>query len=389
MHKTDVIIIGAGASGLMCAWQALKRGRSVTILEHQEKAGKKIRISGGGRANFTNLYSTAENFISQNPHFCRSALSKYTPYDFIDLVVEEGIAYHEREEGQLFCDESAQQITDMFLKKIKKLGGKLHFGVEVKSVSKPKQDFLIKTNTQIYACYSLVIATGGLSIPKMGATNLGHKLAMQFGHSIIEPQPALVPFTLNPTQKELFSTLSGISFLATIGCNGMAFKNKLLFTHRGISGPAVLQISSYWQAGDSITINLLPEVDLASELENTDTTMYTDALLSRFLPKRFVKVWGRAYFPPRRLNQLNKKEKESFIQLVHNWQIVPGGTEGYRTAEATRGGVNTKEVSQKTMASNLEKDLYFIGEVLDVTGQLGGHNFQWAWASGFAAGQVV
>ena len=373
---------------MMCAFEASKRGRSVVIIEHQETVGKKIRISGGGRCNFTNRYSSPENFISQNPHFCKSALSRYTPYHFIEWIEQAGIAWHEREQGQLFCDGSAQQINDLFLQQLAEFKTAVHYLSNVKHIFKDNS-FHIETNRELYKCESLVIASGGLSIPKIGATGFGHHVARQFGLPITDLAPALVPLTYNPQIKEAFMTLSGISLPVTVSCNHSSFTNKMLFTHRGMSGPAILQISSYWKPGDSLSIDLLPDINFNARLQQANLLMQSDNLLAEFIPRRLAKTWSARFFPAKSIKTLNSVEKEGLDEMLHNWQIIPAGTEGYRTAEVTRGGVDTNTLSSKTMASRAIEGLFFVGEVMDVTGQLGGHNFQWAWASGQAAGESV
>jgi len=386
MTNKDVVIIGGGAAGMMCALEASKRGRSVVIIEHQETVGKKIRISGGGRCNFTNRYSSPENFISQNPHFCKSALSRYTPYHFIEWIDQAGIAWHEREEGQLFCDGSAQQINDLFLQQLAEFKTEIHYLSNVKHIFKDNS-FHIDTNKGLYKCESLVIASGGLPIPKIGATGFGHRVARQFGLPVTDLAPALVPLIYNQQIKEAFMTLSGISLPVTVSCNHSSFTNKMLFTHRGMSGPAILQISSYWKPGDSLNIDLLPGVNFTGRIQQANPLLQSDNLLAEFLPRRLAKTWSARFFPAKSIKSLNSAGKELLGEKLHNWQIVPGGTEGYRTAEVTRGGVDTNALSSKTMASRAVEGLFFVGEVMDVTGHLGGHNFQWAWASGRAAGE--
>ena len=389
MIEKDIAIIGAGAAGLMCALHAAKKGKSVVLIDHQDKPGKKIRISGGGRCNFTNLYSSPENFISENKHFCKSALARYTPFHFIEMVENNKIAYHEREEGQLFCDDSAQQITDLFVEELNSLDCTFFLSTSVKGI-KAGSPFLTETTKGLFKSEQLIIATGGLSIPKMGATGFGHKIAGEFGLKVTELAPALVPFTYNPLHKEKLSDLSGISVPAKVSCADMQFNNKILFTHRGLSGPAILQISSYWNSGETVVIDLLSDNSIANIVaRHALSKSRTDLILGHVLPKRLAKSWSELEFPAQFYQQLSPKEKDALEQRIHNWRIVPGGTEGYRTAEVTRGGVNCDELSSKTMESKKVPGLFFIGEVVDVTGHLGGHNFQWAWASGYAAGVEI
>lgn len=388
MIQKDVIVIGGGAAGMMCALQAAKRGRSVVLIEHQEKVGNKIRISGGGRCNFTNLYSTAENFISQNPHFCKSALSRYTPYHFLEWIEEAGITWHEREEGQLFFDKSAQQLNDLFIQEMKTYKADIYCNTSVIHVSK-EGTFRVETTGGVFQSESLVIATGGLSIPKIGATGFGHEIARQFGLAITDLAPALVPFTLNPLLKKNFAPLSGISLPVTVACNEQLFINKLLFTHRGLSGPAILQISSYWSPGDVVAIDLLPGIDFKERLEQANPLLQSDNFLAELIPRRLAKSWSAHYFQARSLRAVSAHERDLLAEKLQNWQLIPGGTEGYRTAEVTRGGVDCRKLSSKTMESREVSGLFFVGEVVDVTGHLGGHNFQWAWASGQAAGRAV
>lgn len=391
-HKYDVIIIGAGGAGLMCAIEAGKRGRKVCILDHAEKVGKKILISGGGRCNFTNVNATAENYQSANKHFIKSAFSQFTPQDFINMVEESNIQYHEKKLGQLFCDDSAQNIINMLLNKCEKYGIKIQLKHEVQEISQ-NQSFKISTNHGVYESASLVIATGGLSIPKMGATNFGYKIAKQFGLKITETTPALVPFTFSTKDLELYNGLSGISFDAVVKCGKQSFRENVLMTHRGVSGPAILQISSYWKAGDEININILPDTNWQEFLkqnrqENPKQELKT--VLSTLLPKRMIERFVEVGFIKNQpMNGISDKEIHKITHLFTNFIIKPNGTEGYRKAEVTLGGIDTNELNAKTLESKKVPNLYFIGEVVDITGWLGGYNFQWAWASGFSAGQVV
>jgi len=387
--RTDVVVIGGGAAGLFCGITAGKRGRKVIVLEHAERIGKKIAISGGGRCNFTNLNTTADNFISDNPHFCKSALARYTPADFVSLVEKHGIPYHEKKLGQLFCDGSSLRIIEMLLTEASEAGVEIRCGSLVRGVEK-KEHFEVETNNGTITSQSLVVATGGLSIPPLGATDLGYRLARQFGLTIREPWPALVPFTLSRETLRELSPLSGVSIDASVSCQGKQFRENILITHRGLSGPAILQISSYWRPGLSVTINLLPDHDalkLLREQENKELTLAN--FLSQFLPRRFALAWCALNFPSQPLKRYAPGQMADIAQKLNHWEIIPGGTEGYKKAEVTAGGVSTVELSSQTMAVKSVLGLYFIGEVVDVTGQLGGYNFQWAWASGYAAGQSV
>lgn len=389
MPEWDCIIIGAGAAGLFCAIEAGRRGRRVLVLEHAERVGKKIGISGGGRCNFTNIYTTAENFISANPHFCKSALARYTPADFISLVEKYGIAYHEKKLGQLFCDGSSQQIIDMLLSECVVAGVEIRCRCQVMTVQKDDV-FRIETGQGVFAAPSLVIATGGLSIPTLGATAFGYSIARSFGLSIEELRPALVPFTLTTEMQKQLSPLSGVSLAAIASCCDKEFRENILITHRGLSGPAILQISSYWRAGETISINLLPDEDVFDVLKSKqDSGIELANLLGQSLPRRFAQAWCELYAGSKPLRQYTTAELYEIAQKVHNMRITPAGTEGFKKAEVTAGGVSTTELSSQTMEARRVPGLYFIGEVVDVTGQLGGYNFQWAWASGYAAGQYV
>jgi len=395
MSKWDVIVIGGGAAGLFCAIHAGKRGRKVLVLEHSETIGKKIRISGGGRCNFTNIRTNPDNFTSSNPHFSKSALARYTPADFISLVERHGIAYHEKKLGQLFCDGSSQQIVDLLLRECEAAGVEIRRGCQVLNVSKDQQasSFSIQTNQGNFRSSSLVIATGGLSIAPLGATDFGYRIARQFGLKIEEPRPGLVPLTLTSQMLKQLAKLSGISLEALVSCvseNAPEFRENILITHRGLSGPAILQISTYWKLGTPISINLLPEKDVYEMLRSNQSSGIELAnLLSRYLPKRFAQAWCELYVASKPLKQYDVTELRDIAQKFHHMQITPAGTEGFRKAEVTAGGVATTELSSQTMEAKRVPGLYFIGEVVDVTGQLGGYNFQWAWASGYAAGQFV
>jgi len=387
----DVIIIGAGAAGLMCAAEAGKRGRKVLLLDHAQKAGEKIRISGGGRCNFTNLYTTASDYLSQNPHFCKSALARFSQYDTIAMFDDAAISWHEREHGQLFCDNSAKQVVKLLLEQCHQTGVNIQLRCHIEKVTH-NGGFQVHSHLDTFEAKSLVVATGGLSIPKMGATGLGYQIAQQFGLKRIETRAGLVPFRLTGEAHEQLKTLAGISLPIIASCQGKSFSEALLFTHRGMSGPAILQISSYWKEGDSIEINLLPNINIQAWLKEKRQQHGKQALrtvLSELLPKRLVLHWCDVYLPDLPIQQLSSSDLESIEQAIHNWQFKPAATEGYRTAEVTLGGVDTDELSSKTMQAKRVEGLYFIGEVVDVTGHLGGFNFQWAWASGYAAGQTV
>jgi predicted Rossmann fold flavoprotein len=390
--ETDVIIIGAGASGLMCASEAGKRGRKVIVLDHANKAGKKILMSGGGRCNFTNYAIDPDNFISNNPHFCKSALSRFTQWDFLALIERYRIPYHERDHGQLFCNDSAKDILNMLLQECADAGVVMQLNACVESIEQLINGFHLKTDHGGFVGQSLVVATGGLSIPKMGATPLGYKIAQQFDINIIPTRAGLAPFTLQPEDKEKFSPLSGIAVPCIVSNKRQSFSENVLFTHRGLSGPAVLQISSYWQAGEVVVINLLPQLNLETvlkslrrqKLKNTVKT-----ILDNYLPKRLISCLLPEDLLAISLPDLSDRQIQQITDQLHNWIIKPNGTEGYRTAEVTVGGVDCNALSSKTMESKKVPGLYFIGEVVDVTGWLGGYNFQWAWSSGWCAGQYV
>jgi predicted Rossmann fold flavoprotein len=389
MKKNDVIIIGAGAAGLMCAIEAGKRGRSVLVLDHNRKVGEKIRISGGGRCNFTNLYASPKNFISQNPHFCKSALARYTQSDFISLINKYGIAYHERKHGQLFCDDSAEQLIQMLLEECRLANVEIRTGCHVNIVDK-QNSFSVVADKTAHESSSLVIAAGGLSIPKLGATSFGFKIAEKFCIGSIAPKPGLVPLVFDSKEFKAFRDLSGISFEADVTCHDASFRENILFTHRGLSGPAILQASSYWNDGDPISINLLPGIDGLKVLtDNMLSKKQSATILEQFLPARFVKAWFAPSGGSKPMNQYSADELRSIAASLSNWQITPTGTEGFEKAEVTVGGVDTGELSSKTMEVKKVPGLYFIGEIVDVTGWLGGYNFQWAWSSGWAAGQAV
>jgi predicted Rossmann fold flavoprotein len=383
----DVIILGAGAAGLMCAIEAGKRGRRVAVLERAERIGKKILISGGGRCNFTNLHCRPENFISANPHFAKSALARYTPADFIALVEKHSIAYHEKTLGQLFCDGSAQQIVSMLEAECRTAGVRVQTNVRVEQVLSD-DGFLVRTSEDEFHAASLVVATGGLSIPKMGATGLGYDLARQFGLKIVEPRPALVPLTFDKDDAAHFCDLAGVSAEVVVSIGAQSFREKMLITHRGLSGPAILQISSYWKRAQTITLDLAPERELTAPLRDAKARRdlpSAKAAFRRALPNRFAERWLDVYGPQGWTNHA----LDDLERRAHNWLVTPAGTEGYAKAEVTAGGVDTNELSARTMESRKMSGMYFIGEVVDVTGHLGGFNFQWAWASGFSAGQAA
>ncbi len=389
----DVLIIGASASGLMCAIEAGKRGRKVIVLDHANRPGKKILMSGGGRCNFTNTEISADNFISHNPHFCKSALSRYTQRDFIALVDKYRIPWHERDLGKLFCDNSAKDILQMLLEECKKAGVTIRLDCQIKSLDKDESKiFTVRTSQGTFHASSLVIASGGLSIPKMCASPLGYKVAVQFGHHIWPTTAGLVPFTLQPHDKQQLADLPGIAVASLVSNSRIQFKENILFTHRGLSGPAILQISSYWKAGETISINLLPELDVVDLLKTRRATQANTRLktvLAEALPKRLILALLGEETVDKPLQELSQRHMEEIARQLQHWQIKPGGTEGYRTAEVTLGGVDCNELSSRTMESSKVEGLYFIGEVVDVTGWLGGYNFQWAWSSGWCAGQVV
>ena len=395
VETVDCIIIGAGAAGLMCAATAGQRGRSVLVLDHANKVGKKILMSGGGRCNFTNTFAEPDNFISDNAHFCKSALSRYTQFDFIDMVERHGIAYHEKTLGQLFCDNKSRDILNMLLDECQSGGVRIHTHCGVRSIRKKEEGFSLRTDLGDMRCNSLVIATGGLSIPRMGATGYGYDVARQFGLAVTPRLASLVPFTFKGPMLERARALAGVSMPVRVSCGDQGFEEALLFTHKGVSGPAILQISNYWNPGEVVTVDFCPRIDLEEEIMNwrddgTRTTLKNR--LASILPKAFVHQWldmhGRG-FDAQSLAELSNAQIHSIADSFQSWQLVPDGTEGYATAEVTRGGVDTDSLSSKTFEVRSVPGLYFIGEVLDVTGWLGGYNFQWAWASGYCAGQYV
>ena len=390
----QVVIIGAGAAGLMCALTAAARGRQVLLLDHANKAGKKILMSGGGRCNFTNMYCEPSNFLSENPHFCKSALARYTQWDFIGLVAKYGVPYHEKKLGQLFCDNKASDILGLLLSECDEAGVELRLDTSVSDISKVDSGYQLQTSVGTVRCESLVIATGGLSIPTLGASGFGYQVAKQFGHELLPTRAGLVPFTItDPQLKTLCTELSGTSVEdCVVSCNGQSFKENILFTHRGLSGPAILQISSFWQPGEAISINLLPHIDLPewlAEQQRERANSELKTLLAELFTKKMAGLLADNWFASKPMKQYTHAELKAIAEQLDDWQLVPAGTEGYRTAEVTLGGVDTREVSSKTMESLKSPGLYFVGEVLDVTGHLGGFNFQWAWASGYAAAQYV
>ncbi|EPP4296345.1 hypothetical protein BOO30_12660 [Vibrio navarrensis] len=390
----DVVIIGAGAAGLMCAAEAGRRGRRVLVVDHAKKPGRKILISGGGRCNFTNNDVSAKNYLCRNPHFVKSALSQYSNWDFISMIYKYGIEFEERDHGQLFCVDSAKDIVNMLLSECDQPNITQRYQVQLTEIEKTEQGFVLRAGAEVFACQSLVVATGGLSMPKLGATPYGYKIAEQFGIPVVPTCAGLVPFTLHKEDKEAFAELSGIAIPSEITAeDGTMFKEALLFTHRGLSGPAVLQISSYWQAGQAVSVNLVPEIDLHELLTRNLEKHPNQSMkntLAKVLPKRLVEVLiERKELSDKPLKQYNSKELQTVIETLQQWKIAPNGTEGYRTAEVTLGGVDTDYLSSKTMECKSVPGLYFIGEVMDVTGWLGGYNFQWCWSSGFVAGQWV
>ena len=391
-ESVDVVVIGGGAAGLMCALTAGQRGRRVRVLEHANRVGKKILMSGGGRCNFTNTGTTAANFLSANPHFCKSALARFRPAQFIELVERHGIAYHEKELGQLFCDDSSKQIVRMLLDECEAGGVRIDTSCRVDGVERIDGGFVVQTALGPIRTSALVVATGGLSIPSMGATGFGYELARQFGHTVLPTRAGLVPLTLSGKHQERFEGLSGVALTVSARCNGQQFDNFMLITHRGVSGPAILQISSYWRPGDDLRLDLLPQADAFAALKDLQARRPAAELrtvLADVLPKRFAERLCEVWFESRPIKQFNDPELRAIATQLQDWPLVASGTEGYRTAEVTLGGVDTDELSSSTMQSKRVPGLYFIGEVVDVTGWLGGYNFQWAWASGHAAGNAV
>ena len=392
IQKYDVIIIGAGAAGLMSAIEAGKRGRKVLLLDHSRKIGEKIRISGGGRCNFTNTNTHPSKFISKNPNFVISALNQYTQNDFIDLIKKHNIEFHEKKLGQLFCDGSAQQIIDMLLSECEMAKVVLRKGMVVENIDKQGDQYFIYANSEKYSCESLVIATGGLSVPKIGASKFGYEIAKKFNLNVIETLPALVPLTFNEKILMMCRELSGLSLAAIVSFNKTIFEEGMLFTHRGLSGPSILQISSYWKLGSNIKINLSPDLDIHKFLEDrkkSNPKQEINTVIAEILPKRLAHMICKENNVSGNISELPNKILKELSEAINAWVIKPIGSEGYRTAEVTLGGIDTNEISSKTMMSIKNPGLFFIGEVVDVTGHLGGYNFQWAWSSGYVAGQYA
>ncbi|WAT16106.1 NAD(P)/FAD-dependent oxidoreductase [Xanthomonas fragariae] len=390
--RCDVLVIGAGAAGLMSAFTAGRRGRQVLAIDHANKVGKKILMSGGGRCNFTNTGTTPGNFISANRHFCKSALARYSPADFVQMVERHGIAYHEKELGQLFCDVSSKQIVRMLLDECETAGVEIRTQCEVQSVRRDSDGFNVETSQGRVQAQSLIVATGGLSIPRMGASDFGYTLAKQLGHDLLPTRAGLVPLTLSGKHQERFRELAGLALPVEAQCNGVSFRNFMLLTHRGVSGPAILQISSYWQPGDDLRLDLLPGYDAGVWLREQKQLRGATELrnvLAEVLPRRFAQRLCEVWLPDKPVRRLDPPQLQSAADLLGAFPLIASGTEGYRTAEVTLGGVDAHQVSSATMESRLVAGLYFVGEVLDVTGWLGGYNFQWAWASGHAAGTVA
>jgi len=390
--RCDVLVIGAGAAGLMTALTAGRRGRIVHVIDHANKVGKKILMSGGGRCNFTNTGTTPANFLSANPHFCKSALARYSPWHFIEMVERHGIAYHEKELGQLFCDVSSKQIVTMLVDECQAAGVQIRTGCSVATVEHGTDGFRVQTSQGLFHASSLVVATGGLSIPSMGASGFGYELARQFGHAVLPTRAGLVPLTLSGTHQQRLAELSGVAVPVEARCNGVQFRNFMLLTHRGVSGPAILQISSFWQPGDRLELDLLPDQDAAQwlrQMKQERPAAELRTVLGEVLPKRLAQRLCEHWLPDRPVRQLDEPQLRQAAELLGAFPLVASGTEGYRTAEVTLGGVDTAEVSSSTFESRRVPGLHFVGEVLDVTGWLGGYNFQWAWASGHAAGSVV
>ena len=392
-NSCDVVIIGAGAAGLMCALTAGERGRRVVVLDHGKKPGRKILLSGGGRCNYTNMYTEPGNYLSQNQHFCKSALSRFTQWDFQALVDKHGVAWHEKTLGQLFCDNSSKDILNLLLEECDRPEITIVTKADVQKVKNDESaGFTVNTSEGTFTAESLVIATGGLSFPTMGSTDFGYRIARQYDHTIVPVRPALVPFTLDPKELKIFDGLSGISTEVVAECNGTSFREALLFTHKGLSGPSILQVSSYWRPGDEITINWLPDVNVPEWLEEQKTARPRASLttiLCEHLPKRLATSLAAWIGEEKEASQWRRESMQRMEKILTECRIKPSGTEGYKKAEVTIGGVNTDELSSKTMASRQQDNLYFIGEVVDVTGWLGGYNFQWAWASGHCAGLFV
>lgn len=387
--RVDVVVIGAGAAGMMAAIRAGQRGRSVAVLDHAKAPGEKIRISGGGRCNFTNIHAGPKQYLSSNPHFAKSALARFTPADFIAMVERHRIGWHEKTLGQLFCDDSAKDIIRMLLEEMRAAGARLHVQTDIRAVEKTLDGFRVETSEGAIVCQSLIVATGGKSIPKMGATGFAYRVAEQFGVGLVETRPALVPLTLEPGLLEELAPLSGMAVDALVRHGKTEFREALLFTHRGLSGPAILQISSYWREGEAITLSLQPELDFLDLLKTArrdNGRQAVQTVLGQYLPKRLAQYWTERHGLEKPLADLSDKVLAGITDALCNWQIKPAGSEGYRTAEVTLGGIDTQALDSKTMQVKAVPGLSFIGEAVDVTGWLGGYNFQWAWASGHAAG---
>jgi len=385
--KKDVIVVGGGAAGMFCAMQAGRRGRSVLLLEHNDRVGRKIEISGGGRCNCTNLYASADAYISNNPRFCLSALARFTPLDFLALMDKRRLAWHEEKDGRIFCDDGSRRVAQMLREECEYAGVEMRHNCRAAEAQKNIR-FSIQTNQGTFESESLVIATGGLSFPKLGAPYIAFAIARRFGLKATELRPGLVPLRFTDADRNIWSALRGTSFTALVGCGGVEFTDSVLFTHTGLSGPAILQISSYWREGDVLAIDLLPGRELAEGVE-ADSAMRLSTLLSRFIPKRLAQKWCEIQASNRPIHQYTPNQIQAISNSLHHWQIPIAGTEGYAKAEVTLGGVDTRELSPKTMEAAKVPGLYFIGEAVDATGHLGGYNFQWAWSSGFAAGQYL
>jgi hypothetical protein len=385
----DVVVIGGGAAGLFCAIEAGRRGRRVVVLDRNARLGEKIAISGGGRCNFTNLFTRPENFLSENPDFCRSALARFTPQDFIARVEQHGISHHEKKLGQLFCDGSARQVIEMLRADCQQAGVEIRVGCEISEIVQ-SGGFRVRSATGAFVAPSVVLASGGLSIPKLGASDFAYRVARQFGLRVIEPRPGLVPLTLDPAVLAPWRELAGVSFVAAVRSNGATFRDSVLFTHRGLSGPAILQVSSYWRPGNAIHLDLLPDAPGEEVFEGKrQSAMELSTVLAERLPRRLAQTWCALYTPSRPMNQYSARDLAEAARRLHDRPIVPSGTEGFTKAEVTAGGIDTAELSSKTMEAKRAPGLYCIGEAVDVTGHLGGFNFQWAWASAYAAGQYA
>ena len=391
-NQFDVIVVGAGAAGLMCSMEAGKRSKSVCLIEHTSKIAEKIRISGGGKCNFTNLHSDNNNFLSKNKHFCKSAFAKYTQSDFINLINKHGIEFHEKKLGQLFCNNSSREIIDMLVSECEKQKVTINLDTKINTITKNTNNYVLNTNKGEFYSPSIVIATGGLSIPKIGATDFGYKIAKQFNLKVTKLYPALVPLIFEDEILEFCKSLAGVSLNASVKINKSVFDEGLIFTHRGLSGPSILQISSYWKQGETITIDLLPKYKIDNILRDRRIETPKQSIskvLSDFLPNRLAMAICNKLKINSKVAEISNENIKKIVNLVNNWNVIPTGSEGYKTAEVTLGGIDTNEISSSTMECKKYRGLYFIGEVIDVTGHLGGHNFQWAWSSGYVAGQNV